>query len=76
MVISKSWQFYFPDIITNNYLITGVPLHNLSLLYVIDEPSARLFAAPGRRHAQMYSLGRFYFVYMLTSRFVLTCRRF
>ncbi|KUI71285.1 Nonribosomal peptide synthetase 5 [Cytospora mali] len=35
----------------------GVPLHNLSILHVIDVPSLRLFAEPGRRIAQLTSAG-------------------
>ena len=35
----------------------GVPLHNLSILHVIDNPNVRLFAAPGRRIAQLFGLG-------------------
>ncbi|OCK77282.1 putative non-ribosomal peptide synthetase SirP [Lepidopterella palustris CBS 459.81] len=35
----------------------GVPLHNTSILSVIRNPFVRLFAAPGRRNAQLFGLG-------------------
>lgn len=39
--------------------VLGVPLHNLSILHVIANPSVRLFAGPGRRIAQLFSAGMF-----------------